>query len=70
MENAMKVVQYDSRLGWESGMEYTADAEDLRRKLRQLDYERNYTLVTCRKSNALGTEDEKKYENTPIVIFH
>lgn len=70
VENAIEVVQYDSRLGWEPSMEYTADVEDLQWKLRQLDYELNYTLVTARKSNALGTDEAKNFENAPIVIFH
>ncbi|MBQ9967415.1 MAG: hypothetical protein IJO88_01675 [Oscillospiraceae bacterium] len=70
VERAIEVVQYDSRLGWEASMEYTADAEDLRWKLRQLDYELTHTLVTARKSNALGTDREKDFQNAPIVIFH
>lgn len=69
VEAALEVVPYDSRLGWEPSMEYTADEEDLRWKLRQLDYELNYTLVTARKSNALGTPEIDKYKNAPIVIF-
>lgn len=70
VEAAIEITQYDSRLGWEASMEYTADPEDLHWKLRQLDYELNYTLVTCRKSNALGTAEEEKYQNAPVVIFH
>jgi len=70
VEAAIEIVQYDSRLGWEASMEYTADVEDLQWKLRQLDYELSHTLVVCRKSNALGTDREKDYENAPIVIFH
>lgn len=70
VERAIEVVRYDSRLGWEASMEYTADVEDLQWKLRQLDYELSHTLVVCRKSNALGTDREKDYENAPIVIFH
>ena len=70
VEAAIEIVRYDSRLGWEASMEYTADPEDLGWKLRQLDYELTHTLVTARKSNALGTEEAKKYENAPIVIFH
>ena len=69
VEAALEVVPYDSRLGWEPSMEYTADEEDLRWKLRQLDYELNYTLITARKSNALGTPEIAKYANAPIVIF-
>lgn len=70
VEAAMETVRYDSRLGWEASMEYTADEENLRWKLRQLDYELTHTLVTARKSNALGTEWEKDFQNAPIVIFH
>ena len=70
VETAMEIVQYDSRLGWEASMEYTADVEDLTWKLRQLDYELTHTMVTARKSNALGTEQEKNFKNAPIVIFH
>jgi hypothetical protein len=63
------LVQADSRLGWEPSMEYACDEDALRWKLRQLDYELNYTLVTARKSNALGTPEIDKYKNAPIVIF-
>lgn len=70
VEAAIEIVQYDSRLGWEASMEYTADVEDLRWKLRQLDHELTHTLITARKSNALGTDREQEFVNAPIVIFH
>lgn len=70
VETAIDIVQYDSRLGWEASMEYTADEEDLRWKLRQLDYELTHTLVTARKSNALGTPEAEAFKDAPIVIFH
>ena len=70
VENAMEVVQYDSRLGWEPAMEYLSDYKDLQWKLRQLDHELNSTLVTCRRSNALGTPDEAKYVDAPYVIYY
>jgi len=44
VENTIPVVQTDSRLGWEPSMEYQGDEKCLRWKLRQLDYDLNYTL--------------------------
>ena len=38
VENAIPLVQMDSRLGWEPSMEYMTDEEHLRWKLRQVDY--------------------------------
>lgn len=44
VENTIPVVEADSRLGWEPSMEYMGDEKCLRWKLRQLDYDLNYTL--------------------------
>ena len=51
--DTIPAVQTDSRLGWEASMEYQADEECLKWKLRQLDYELNFTLPKFRKSNSL-----------------
>ena len=51
--DTVPMVQTDSRLGWEASMEYQADEECLKWKLRQLDYELNFTLPKFRKSNSL-----------------
>ena len=51
--DSIPIVQTDSRLGWEASMEYQADEECLNWKLRQLDYELNFTLPKFRKSNSL-----------------
>ena len=51
--DSIPIVQVDSRLGWEASMEYQADEECLNWKLRQLDYELNFTLPKFRKSNSL-----------------
>ena len=51
--DSIPIVQTDSRLGWEASMEYQADEQCLRWKLRQLDYELNFTLPKFRKSNSL-----------------
>jgi len=69
-EDTIPIVAYDSRLGWEPSMEYVSDPINLRWKMRQIDYELTHTLVSCRKSNALGTPDEEKYKDAPIVLFH
>lgn len=37
-ERAIPLVEKDSRLGWEPGMDYVGDAEHIRWKLRHLDY--------------------------------
>ena len=50
VEATIPVVQLDSRLGWEPSMEYQGDEECLRWKLRQLEYEFNYTLPKHRES--------------------
>ncbi len=51
--DTIPIVQADSRLGWEASMEYQADEECLNWKLRQLDFELNFTLPKFRKSNSL-----------------
>ena len=51
--DTIPAVQLDSRIGWEASMEYQADEECLEWKLRQLDYELNFTLPKFRKSNSL-----------------
>ena len=51
--DSIPIVQTDSRLGWEASMEYQADEECLNWKLRQLDYELDFTLPKFRKSNSL-----------------
>ena len=51
--DSIPIVQVDSRLGWEASMEYQADEQCLNWKLRQLDYELNFTLPKFRKSNSL-----------------
>ena len=51
--DTIPAVRVDSRLGWEPSMEYQADEECLNWKLRQLDYELNFTLPKFRKSNSL-----------------
>lgn len=54
VEGAIPLVQADSRLGWEPSMEYVADEEALRWKLRQLDYELDIILPKFRKGNHLA----------------
>ncbi len=70
VEEAIPVVELDSRLGWEPSMEYTADERCLRWKLRQLDYELNTTLRVYRKANSLGTPEYERYADAPTIIFH
>ena len=53
VENTIPLVQVDSRLGWEPSMEYTTDEASLKWKLKQLNYELNYTIKNFRKSNDL-----------------
>ncbi|MBE6589005.1 MAG: hypothetical protein E7643_02385 [Ruminococcaceae bacterium] len=53
VENTIPIVQCDSVLGWEPGMEYTGDEAALRWKLRQLDYEINHTIGELRVANGL-----------------
>lgn len=43
-ECAIPLVEKDSRLGWEPSMDYVADAEHIRWKLRHLEYVRRYEL--------------------------
>ena len=47
------LVQVDSLLGWEPSMEYVGNEDALIWKLKQLDYELNYTLPELRKANSL-----------------
>ncbi len=49
-EKAITFAQKDSRLGWEPSMEYMADEEHLRWKIRQLDYVINTELYNTRKA--------------------
>ena len=51
--DTIPMVRADSRLGWEPSMEYQADEECLKWKLRQLDYELDFTIPKFRKSNSL-----------------
>lgn len=44
VEATIPVVELDSRLGWEPSMEYMGDEKCLRWKLRQLEYDLEYTL--------------------------
>lgn len=37
-QNAIPIVEADSRLGWEPSMEYMCDAEHIRWKIRQVNY--------------------------------
>ncbi len=53
VENTIPIVQCDSILGWEPGMEYTGDEAALRWKLRQLDYDMNHTIREFRIANGL-----------------
>lgn len=50
VEQAIPVVQVDSRLGWEPSMEYQGDEKCLRWKLKQLEYDLTYTLPRHRAS--------------------
>jgi hypothetical protein len=51
--DSIPIVRVDSRLGWEPSMEYQADEKCLNWKLRQLDFELNFTIPKFRKSNSL-----------------
>lgn len=53
VEETIPIVQADSRLGWEPSMEYQGDEKCLRWKLRQLDYDLNYTLRKHRECSKL-----------------
>lgn len=44
VERALPLVEMDSRLGWEPSMDYVADAEHIRWKLRHLDYVLDYEV--------------------------
>ena len=51
-EAAIPLVQRDSRLGWNTCMEYMTDEAHIRWKLRQVDYVLNTELPTARGSLA------------------
>lgn len=51
-ERAIPLVEKDSRLGWEPSMEYIADAEHIRWKLRHLDYVEEFEIECYEKSVA------------------
>ena len=46
-------MRLDSRLGWEPSMEYVGDEKALRWKLRQLDFDINYTINDFKKYKKL-----------------
>ncbi len=48
-EQAIPLVQADSRLGWEPSMEYQADEARLRWKIRQVNYMLDVEMATLRK---------------------
>lgn len=50
-ESAIPLVKRDSRLGWEPSMDYVADAEHIRWKLRHLDYVKDFELACYRKAS-------------------
>lgn len=49
-EAAIPFAEYDSRLGWEPSMEYMADAEHIRWKIRQLHYVINSEIAAQRRA--------------------
>ena len=49
-ENAIPLVELDSRLGWEPSMEYMTDVEHITWKIRQVRYVLESELVTYKKS--------------------
>ena len=51
VEEAIPVVELDSRLGWEPSMEYQCDEKSLRWKLRQLEHELNISLWRIDETN-------------------
>lgn len=51
-EKAIPLVRKDSRLGWEPSMEYIADEEHIRWKLRHLDYVEEFEFECYEKSIA------------------
>lgn len=51
--DTIPITRVDSRLGWEASMEYQGDEKCLEWKLRQLDFDLNFTLPKYRKSIAL-----------------
>ncbi|MGN1060030.1 MAG: hypothetical protein ACI4QW_06325, partial [Clostridia bacterium] len=49
-EAAIPLAEQDSRLGWEPSMEYMADAEHIRWKIRQLHYVINTEIAAQRRA--------------------
>ena len=52
-EDTIPLVRLDSRLGWEPSMEYKTDEAALLWKLRQIDYDLEFTIPTYKKANRL-----------------
>jgi len=57
-ESAIPLVQRDSRLGWNTCMEYMCDEDHIRWKLRQVDYVLKTELPTARGSLAHSLQTE------------
>ena len=53
-EDTIPLVRLDSRLGWEPSMEYKTDEAGLLWKLRQIDYDLEFTIPTYKKANRLS----------------
>lgn len=49
-QNAIPLVEADSRLGWEPSMEYQSDAEHIRWKIKEVNYAKNTELALFRSS--------------------
>jgi hypothetical protein len=46
-KEALKYVEYDSRLGWEASMEYTGGVEQIKWKLKRMEQDWGKTLIWC-----------------------
>ena len=55
-EQAIPLAENDSRLGWEPSMEYMADAEHIRWKIKQVNYIINTEIAAQRRAAENGTQ--------------